>query len=106
MGEKAKVVELLEHRNRKVKDDDNSGGGGGMNNYATHKDLDNLKDQLNNSLKLTDKNIEVMFLKEREYHNKNKKESVRWIVGTGIAVIGTILTITGLIFTYLRFFAS
>ncbi|MCU4843720.1 hypothetical protein OB992_07035 [Bacillus cereus] len=89
MGE---IVELIQDRNRKVKDDDNSGGGGGMNGYATHKDLDNLKDQLNNSLKLTDKNIELMFLKEREYHNKNKKESVRWIVGTGIAVTGIILT--------------
>ncbi|WP_144466587.1 hypothetical protein [Bacillus nitratireducens] len=99
MGNKAKVVELLEHRNRKVKDDDNSGGGGGMNNYATHKDLDNLKDQLNNSLKLTEKNIQLMFHEEREYHRKNKNESIKWIVGTGIGVVG-------LIFTYLKFFAS
>lgn len=89
MGE---IVELIQDRNRKVKDDNNGGGGGMNNNYATHKDLDNLKDQLNNSLKLTDKNIELMFLKEREYHNKNKRDSVRWIVGTGIGVTGVILT--------------
>ncbi|HFR4148745.1 hypothetical protein COK47_02585 [Bacillus cereus] len=92
MGEKAKVVELLEHRNRKVKDDDNGGGGGGMSNYATHKDLDNLKNELNNSLKLTEKNIQLMFRDEREYHRKNKNESVRWIIGTGIGVTGIILT--------------
>lgn len=33
-----------------------------------------------------------MFLKEREYHNKNKRVSVRWFVGTGIAGTGIILT--------------
>ncbi|MGE6551315.1 hypothetical protein ACQKFK_20570 [Bacillus mycoides] len=93
------VVELIKDRGRKLKDNENGGGGGGMSNYATHKDLDDLKEQLNTSLKLTEKNIKLMILEEREYHRKNKNESIKWIVGTGIAVVG-------LIFTYLRFFTS
>ncbi|MFJ8529987.1 hypothetical protein [Bacillus sp. NPDC094106] len=96
MGE---IVELIQDRNRKVTDNGNGGGGGDMSNYATHKDLDNLKEQLNTSLKLTEKNIQLMFHEEREYHRKNKNESIKWIVGTGIAVVG-------LIFTYLRFFTT
>lgn len=46
-----------------------------------------------------EKNIQLMFHEEREYHRKNKIDSIKWIVGTGMAVIGTLLTITGLIFT-------
>ena len=43
-------------------------------------------------LELTEKNIELMFSKEREYHRKNKSDSTKWIVGTGIGVTGLILT--------------
>ncbi|MEC2257021.1 hypothetical protein P9H08_10065 [Bacillus cereus] len=103
MGE---LVELPQYRNKKVSDNDNSGGGGRMDNYVTHKELDDMKSQIDTSLKLTEKNIQLMFHEERDYHRKNKSESVKWIVGTGIAVIGTLLTITGLIFTYLRFFTN
>ncbi|TEA54628.1 hypothetical protein EZE46_05745 [Bacillus sp. BH2] len=99
MGDTRKVVELPQYRNKKLNDYNNNGGGGGMDNYVTHKDLDDLKEQLNTSLKLTEKNIQLMFLEEREYHRKNKNESVRWIIGTGIAVVS-------LIFTYLKFFAG
>ncbi|MGN4423405.1 hypothetical protein ACTFQN_06045 [Bacillus cereus group sp. MYBK30-1] len=103
MGDARKVVELPQYRNKKLNDQNNSGGGGGMDNYVTHKDLDDLKEQLDNSLKLTEKNIQLMFRdefrEEREYHRKNKNESVRWIIGTGIAVVS-------LIFTYLKLFAS
>ncbi|HFU7069085.1 TPA: hypothetical protein ACGN07_001583 [Bacillus cereus] len=98
MGE---IVELPQYRNQKVPDKNNlrGGGGGGMNNYVTHKELDDMKDKLDNSLKLTEKNIKLMFLEERDYHRKNKNEAIKWIVGTG-------LTVTGLIFTYMKFFAS
>lgn len=99
MGDARKVVELPQYRNKKLNEQNNSGGGGGMDNYVTHKDLDDLKEQLNNSLQLTEKNIQLMFRDEREYHRKNKNESVRWIIGTGIAVVS-------LIFTYLKLFAS
>ncbi|MCI4252497.1 hypothetical protein MRP26_26630 [Bacillus sp. CCB-MMP212] len=99
MGDARKVVELPQYRNKKLTEQNNSGGGGGMDNYVTHKDLDDLKEQLNNSLQLTEKNIQLMFRDEREYHRKNKNESVRWIIGTGIAVVS-------LIFTYLKLFAS
>jgi len=98
MGE---IVELPQYRNQKVPDKNNlgGGGGGGMNNYVTHKELDDMKDKLDNSLKLTEKNIKLMFLEERDYHRNNKNEAIKWIVGTG-------LTVTGLIFTYLKFFAG
>ncbi|PRT14495.1 hypothetical protein C6353_23945 [Bacillus toyonensis] len=61
--------------------------------------LENLEEKMDHKLELTEKNIEIMFLKEREYHRKNKIDSIKWIVGTGIGIVG-------LVFTYLKFFAS
>ncbi|MDR4983592.1 hypothetical protein RGU74_07720 [Bacillus cereus] len=123
------VRELDEYRNKRI---NNHGGDGEMSNFATLKDLEhveekmssklenleekmsskleileekmgskleNLEEKMDHKLELTEKNIEIMFLKEREYHRKNKIDSIKWIVGTGIGIVG-------LVFTYLKFFAS
>ncbi len=94
----AEVKELEQYRNKRVYDNGSGGGGGSMDNFVTQKDLEALESKFNNKFDLHEKNLEILFLKEREFHRKNKVESIKWIVGTGIAVIG-------LIFTYLKFFA-
>lgn len=91
------LVELVELRHRKVENDRNGGDGGDMNNYATHQDLDDFRNQLNTSLRLTEKNIKMAFYEERENHRKYKDESKKWIVGTG-------LTITTIILTFIKLF--
>jgi hypothetical protein len=90
-----KVKELDEYRNRKITD--NNGGDGSMGDYATLKDLKNLEDKINLKFEMTEKNIKIMFLEEREFQRKNKNEAIKWIIGTGIAIIG-------LTFTFIRFF--
>lgn len=89
------------------------------NKYITEKDLSNLEektdlklqnisDKIENNFKLVDEkfntletNISKMFLEQKneqlERDKKESKETRRWIVGTGIAVIG-------LLFTLLKFF--
>jgi hypothetical protein len=86
------VRELDEYRNRKL-DNKDGGGGGGMSNFATHKDLEALESKINSKFDLTEQKIKVMFLEEREYHRKNKVDTIKWTVGTGIAVTGLFLTI-------------
>jgi hypothetical protein len=90
-----KIQELDEYRNRKIPN--NNGGGGGMDEYATLKDLKNLEEKINFKFEMTEKNIKMMFLEEREFQRKNKNEAIKWIIGTGIAIVG-------LTFTYIRFF--
>ncbi|MDO8156057.1 hypothetical protein FKQ51_01445 [Bacillus toyonensis] len=58
----------------------------------TSSQLERLEEKMIAKLELTEKNIELMFSKEREYHRKNKSDSKKWIVGTGIGVTGLILT--------------
>lgn len=115
-----KVKELNEYRNQKLPKKD--GGGGGMDDVATLKDLKNLEEKINLRFESVDlkfeaskdninmkfdsidlkfdaqeKHIKNMFLEEREAQRKYKVESIKWTVGTGIAV-------TGLVFTMIKFF--
>lgn len=63
--------------------------------------IDNKFDLVNSKFDNLEKNIENMFLKSKnetlEREKKETKETRRWIVGTGIAVIG-------LVFTLIKFF--
>lgn len=93
----ANIKELEQYRNKRVSYDGNGGGGGSMDNFVTQKDLDALETKFNHKFEMNEKNMELLFYKEREFHRKNKVDSIKWIVGTGIAVIG-------LVFTFIKLF--
>lgn len=81
------------------------GGGGNMSNYVTHKELEltkesierkidtvnsELKHEISESRHLMEKMLktqEERMKSQEENRKKDKTATIRWIVGTGIAVV-------------------
>lgn len=89
-------------RGTKIQLDDNDGGGGDMSNYVTHKELELTKESIERKIETISSELKheisesrhsmekMMSIQEKNRRN-DRTVTIRWVVGTGIAVISLAL---------------
>lgn len=55
--------------------------------------IDNLETNIDGKFNTLEARIETMLLKQKEEISKDRKENIKWIVGTAIALVGAVLAI-------------